>query len=222
MRTVMPAKMSASSTLAEANSREVSSRCAVSRLICACAALTLRYCVSIRRATTAMKASWSRNRSMDRKLSGVSCERMRRPRWRTAPRFRASAATAAAPECARLRCRCGRCLCRPGELLHDAVVVHRIGVARQHGEDFGEAGLLAVQFADQAVGDLLVAHQAGGILLNRLDIADAHGGRGEQQQNHQGEPQSQHPEDVPVGDLAWKHGVFSMARRARSDTPGSG
>ena len=29
------------------------------------------------------------------------------------------------------------------ELAHDVVVVHRIGIARQHREDFAQAGLLA-------------------------------------------------------------------------------
>jgi hypothetical protein len=52
------------------------------------------------------------------------------------------------------------------ELAHDAVVVHRIGIARQHREDFAEIGLLAVQFVDQAVGDGLFPHQAGRVLLN--------------------------------------------------------
>ena len=52
------------------------------------------------------------------------------------------------------------------ELAHDAVVIHRIGIARQHRKHFAEAGLLAVQFVDQPVGDCLFAHQAGGALLD--------------------------------------------------------
>ena len=82
------------------------------------------------------------------------------------------------------------------ELRHDAVEIHRIGVARQHRKDFGEAGLLAVQFVDQAVGDGLLAHQVRGILLDRLDAADAHDGGRQQQQNHQAEAGEQHAEDV--------------------------
>ena len=78
MRTVMTAKTSASSTLAAANSQRAASSCDERRSICACAALTLRYSASISRATTAMKASWSRNRSIEAKVSGVFRARMRR------------------------------------------------------------------------------------------------------------------------------------------------
>ena len=73
------------------------------------------------------------------------------------------------------------------ELGHDAVVIDRIGVARQDGEDLGQAGLLAVQFVDQAVGDGLLADEVRGILLDGLHAADAHNGGGEQQQNDQSE-----------------------------------
>src|ERR1017187_5552450 len=89
------------------------------------------------------------------------------------------------------------------QLAHDLVVVHRIGIACQHGKDFAEGGLLAVQLVDQAVGEGLLPHHAVGILLDGLNTANADNGRSHQQHDHQGEAGHQDPEDVLVGDLPW-------------------
>jgi len=73
------------------------------------------------------------------------------------------------------------------ELAHDAVVVHRFRIARQHRVDLAEIGLLALQLVHQAVGDGLFPHQAGRVLLNGSNVANPHHGGRYQEQNDQAE-----------------------------------
>ena len=93
------------------------------------------------------------------------------------------------------------------ELFEDGALVHRIGIARQHGEYLGQAGLLAVQLANQPPRHFLFANQAGGALPDGVDIADGHQRGGQQQDHHQAEPGRQHAEDVAVGDRLRLHRV---------------
>ena len=92
------------------------------------------------------------------------------------------------------------------------VVVDRVRVARQDAEDFAEAGLLALEFVDQAAADGLLAQQVARGGLDEADVADADdGGRG-QQQDHQREAGDHDPEDALPRDLLRHHRVFSIAR----------
>ena len=92
-------------------------------------------------------------------------------------------------------------LVRLVELLED-VEIDRIGIARQDGENVADADLLALHFVEQAVGNGLFAHQAGGTGLDGFDAAHADECRGRQQCDHQREARHQHADDAALRDLS--------------------
>src|SRR5207237_6703013 len=89
-----------------------------------------------------------------------------------------------------------------------------IGIAREHAEDLAEAGLLALQFVDEASADGLLAQQFLGDRLNVLDVTNADQGSGSEQEYHEAEASDQKAEDALARDLLRWHRDFSIAGQA--------